>query len=246
MVLYHGTSEEHLAGILRDGLLPGQAVRCRNWSVGPHIPDVVYLTNRLGWWFAHVTTSRAIEARSQFHRPCIVEVSVGGERLLPDQDYLTQIMEALGVPRRVTPLSPDAFGDAVILATHGVDLTMMGQNRDAQWRPSLDRMGMVAHEGPIPTRQVRRIILLEFPLFVALNEIAEVYWPRLGYHTLVAPDAERIHRLSTGESHRCEDVAVHVDEANRRVDMRATLSRPSGVLRVLTLRHGEVVHERVV
>lgn len=236
MVLWHGTNEEHLESILERGLLPGDAAGQSNWDKYPARPGMVYLSDGLAWRFAvHTLLQETAGEYSPLYHPVIVEVNVGAEHLLPDEDCLGQIMAI----QRGEPLRG---------ASAAVTVQMMRENRDL-WRYSLGQTGTVAHEGPIPPRQIRRVMIMLPALWRIVFEllVAGIHIPQVGTYATVSDEARRINRFAMGDLRQCSDVTYRRDNNGRGLSAAVNLPiAPPRSRRMITLNHGRVVDDRVV
>lgn len=228
MRLYHGTNAKHIDEILKEGLLPGDQVGRSNWDEYPARPGMVYLSDSLPWRFALCSGSSedVIE-----YGLAIVEAKVGDGRLVPDEDYLGQLWAS----EEKTTLSE---------ATQRADVNAMRLHRHL-WKTSLERIGTVAHEGPIRVKQITRIVVLNpqiVPVILALEK-AERYVPRLRTYPLVAEQARSITRWFMGESRELADVFVFRSVDGTEIEV--TLEMPSQARRVIELSGGRVIGHRV-
>lgn len=109
-----------------------------------------------------------------------------------------------------------------------VDVAMMRRERH-QWRASLSATGTVAHEGPIRPSQIRRIVIVLPELHTYLYELTteNVYVPVVIVDYEIAQMARR--HMGTGEPKGRLGVTV-----------------PPGARRIMTIRRGKVVEDRVL
>lgn len=84
MILYHGTSTEHLDDILKNGLQPRLITGQKsNWEGGIQSkPDFVYLSDAYPVYFASSALS------DETCHPVVLKVEVQPEALFPDEDFV--------------------------------------------------------------------------------------------------------------------------------------------------------------
>ena len=85
MILYHGTTTEHIEDILKNGIKPRYDRGIGNWENAPSRRDMVYLTNSYAPFFAHQQCDAEFD-----NQPVVIEVDVPVKKLYPDEDYLEQ------------------------------------------------------------------------------------------------------------------------------------------------------------
>jgi len=238
MVLYHGTDETHLAGILAEGLQPRAVGRAGNW--GEHMESVdgfVYLTPSLDWRYAVHAASDRHAARTDRHalppREVLIEVNVGAERLHPDEDHLRTLLMYTG------RYSRDEAGAAV-------DADVMKRDRD-RWRESLELSGSAAHLGPIRPKQVRRVLIIERALVPTLTELIFA-WPYISasgkYDGPHGECCRQVHRWLWGDVREVSSVPFRIADDGSVHAHVGLPPLPSGVRHLVILRHGEIVNER--
>lgn len=238
MVLYHGTDETRLAGILADGLRTRNETGQANWGGAmSSFAEFVYLTPSLDWRYAIHAAGEAHAARTDPDarppRPILVEVNVGTEHLYPDEDHLrTCIMFGTGCSKSQAEAAVDA--DAV------------RQSRE-RWQESLAVSGAVAHMGPIQTKQVRRVLVLDHELLPPLSDLLFA-WPYISangkYQGPRGECCRQVHRWLWGEIREVSSLPYRIANDDF-VEANVSLPRlPDGTRRFLILRHGEVVEDR--
>lgn len=116
---------------------------------------------------------------------------------------------------------------------HGsVDVAMMRRERH-RWRTSLSGTGTVAHDGSIRPSQIRRVAIVLPELHTCLHELTteNVYIPMVGVYGEIAQMARRHTRRIMGAGEPRGRLGVTVPPSSRRI---------------MTVRRGKVVDERVV
>lgn len=83
MILFHGTSTEHLPRILKEGLQPRNVTKqASNWKDDVESkPDLVYLTTAYPVYFAAAATEEE-------YKPVVIKVCVDEDDLYPDEDFV--------------------------------------------------------------------------------------------------------------------------------------------------------------
>jgi len=153
MLLFHGTSSEHLISIKSKGLIPRHGNG--NWTVnsqGNNIvskPGFVYLTCAYPGYFAN-----AAVGESENYEMIVVMVDVDERLLFPDEDYIYECSKFWNIK-----------DGCPVLQSEDVDLFYF---KDV-WKDSLYNNGFVAHLGPIPPNKILDIKALSFRDFIDLG-----------------------------------------------------------------------------
>lgn len=143
MILYHGTSARHVAGILKNGIVPRSKSGQTNWP-GEYESDasMVYLTSCYALHFALAAERGAAEI-------AVLEIDAGGlveRKLHPDEDFVGQgLVHANGVGLA------EAQNEALANRSRYKHL----------WKDSLAKMGTVAYRGTVPARLVKRVAYVD-------------------------------------------------------------------------------------
>lgn len=143
--LYHGTNETSVMKILREGLHP-RMERVGNWEDFPSNPKCVYLTNCYAPYFA------LSAMMTNGGRMGIVEIRTTDEMLnncVPDEDYLEHST------RNGHPYTTEETIERTKLCQSKM-LEMKGE-----WEESLSGLGNLCHLGPIDSKYIRRVALLD-------------------------------------------------------------------------------------
>lgn len=140
--LYHGTSEEHLDSILKNGLQP-RGDRHSNWEGQPSRTDCVYLTTNQGFGAARSTSnsSRIVV----FEIPLIF---IPFDEFLPDEDFIADYR---------------AGNEAGSATYHDLIGPVRDELEDYRhhWGDSLCLMGTVAHQGEILPSNISRYCVVD-------------------------------------------------------------------------------------
>jgi hypothetical protein len=155
MLLVHGTSlpVAHLA--IRQGLRPRGKSECR-WGGFPTSPDVVYLTNAYGLFYA----INAADDSDQ--EVCLIEIDtdVIEKMMVADEDTLEQTYRM----NRKNPLYPLDFDPAWNTAKRTqwfAKNLIIGKTLGYDHKWSLKKMGNCAHFGSIPKDAITRIVSIQ-------------------------------------------------------------------------------------
>jgi hypothetical protein len=144
VTLYHGTSEAHARRIAHEGIRPRNAIEGdgeSNWDI-PSRPDMVYLTDVYAGYFAAA-------ASEDGEKWGIAEVVVDSVNLFPDEDYLEQASRGDG------PCPKGDMGERTRWYRDRLE------NFGHHALDSLEHLGNVAHCGPIPVKNVKRVVLFD-------------------------------------------------------------------------------------
>ena len=147
MKLYHGTSERHLAAILKEGLKPRGNGNGGNWKEHPSSPYHVYLTNCYAGYFACAASEKG-------EKWVVLEVEVDEDELHPDEDFLEACSRGA------------AKEDAKIIG--GTDMktrTAYYRNNlwdfDHLWEESLNYLGNATYPNTIPPEAITRYVTID-------------------------------------------------------------------------------------
>lgn len=92
MILYHGTSEEHLEKIKFKGLQPRDETGISNWDdTIKSKSNLIYLTDCYAIHFA----CASVKEKSKSNL-IVIKVEIDEEDLLPDEDFIAQVMVLQG------------------------------------------------------------------------------------------------------------------------------------------------------
>jgi hypothetical protein len=148
VTLYHGTSTSALPDILKNGIKPRPRGTKGNWDKAPSARDRVYLTRGYALYFA----MHAADITGS--KPVVIEVEVPGFKLVPDEDGLEQL------GRHGDDDAPgDMWERTAWYAEHADEF---------DYGASLDTLGTVAHEGPIPPQLIKRVAIVDSKALVWL------------------------------------------------------------------------------
>lgn len=86
--LFHGTSTHYLNSILALGLLPRKDTDNSNWEHHASIDNVVYLTRKWHYFFAHHSARKLNHDAGTPSIPCYIECKVPKALLVPDEDFI--------------------------------------------------------------------------------------------------------------------------------------------------------------
>jgi len=108
MILYHGTSTEHLSIILANGLQPREVTGVKsNWDGDVESkPDLVYLTTSYPVYFAIAATKEG------FH-PVVLEVEVAMSDLFPDEDFVAKLAQEQDIAAGVAHKNLSAYNPMI-------------------------------------------------------------------------------------------------------------------------------------
>jgi len=148
--LYHGTNDSSAMTALREGLCP-RMERTGNFAHFPSNPDAVYLTDSYGPYFA------ASASLKRGGCMAIMEVKTTIEmipRFIPDEDYLEQ------QSRRSWDLGEEFRNWDIFQKTEF--FRKNAQSRfSVFWSDSLRHFGTVAHIGPIASKTITRVAIID-------------------------------------------------------------------------------------
>lgn len=155
--LYHGTSAEHVPGIIENGLSPRSITRQDNFgSQGlPSIADHVYLGLQ-EFMFYSVVASHHLQEQ---YRMAVVEIDLDKldfEKLFPNEDAIWSTLRQEGYPEFESMHRVPAIRKC---------LESVEMNRDF-WYELLLTQASVAHKGTIPTTAISRISIFELNLIL--------------------------------------------------------------------------------
>lgn len=139
MKLYHGTSEQHLEHILKNGLKP-RSIRKSNWDIYPSRPDMVYLTNAYAPYFA-------ISSAKEHYKPVVLEIEIAGlniDKFYPDEDFIAQALAQVG-------------GQPIRKYHKEVRKNLEGYQK--YWQASLEQLGNCCYQGDIPPENIVRYVV---------------------------------------------------------------------------------------
>ena len=152
MKLYHGTSERHLAAILKDGIKP-RGKRRGNWK---HTIDsnnkAVYLTNA----YAHYFAWQAVNTEDKAERLVVLEIDtdkLDPSLLAPDEDWLEQVSRRQNDPG-VAPIDK-----SMNYRTRWYRKRLL--NFGPHWTDSLEGLGNATYHDVIPVAAITRIAFVD-------------------------------------------------------------------------------------
>lgn len=156
MLLYHGTSQNALAGILINGIRPRGKKGRSNWkhSVESNA-ECVYLTEGYGMHFATAAT------RDEDGQAAIIEVDTDRLNffdLYPDEDAIEQLSRG----RDDLPKHWDMKKRTRYYRVRMVDYA-------GKWPVSIKALGTACHRGVIPTSAITRVAKVDFKVNPALR-----------------------------------------------------------------------------
>jgi hypothetical protein len=155
-MLYHGSHEQALPRIQRDGILPRAKSKGRNnWDhTVTSNRDAVYLTDAYAWHFASAACNKnerglIFEINRDFLLPWL---------LCPDEDFLEQ------ASRKVAP-SPERPYMAPL--NWSMKKRTLHYRKVAKFNPtladkSLEHMGTAGYYGPVPWQAITRYVLIDW------------------------------------------------------------------------------------
>ena len=149
MILYHGTSEEHLDAILAHGLKPrGQENKNSNWDhTVKSRKGHVYLTSSYAFYFSHCA------AKAEGGKGVVLEIELTDEdtaKLYPDEDFIAQAQEHNDKVRG------ESRGN-LLARTRRVKL----EDFKNSWPLSLQHMGNVSFKGVVPVSRIKRYAIID-------------------------------------------------------------------------------------
>lgn len=170
-LLAHGTSAKRLTNILKGGLRPRGRAKSL-WPEHPSIADHVYLTNAYALYFAR----NAVEGEEDALMIEIDPDSLKSVNLYPDEDAIAQVIQGDNRDPRFkgTPLGE---------ATKQVRDRIKAFNRDgysAAW--SMAAIGNCAHEGLVPVRAIKSMVVLKNPLRSVVTMFSDPSITVTNYH----------------------------------------------------------------
>lgn len=165
MKLYHGTSERHLAAILKDGLKP-RGKRKGNWThTVESNNEAVYLTNAYALYFADA----AVDPNNKGERLAVIEIDtdrLDKDWLAPDEDWLEQVSRKMN-EKHLAPITKPMKYRTRWYRKRLLHFT-------GHWKDSLEGLGNCTYHDVIPPSAITRIAFVDQHTYHGLVFVAGI------------------------------------------------------------------------
>lgn len=162
MYLYHGTSAQRAAQMLREGIRPRSMTSMSNWKDHPSCETAVYLTNAYPVFFGNVAASEANEDEGAY---LVIDTDrLDASLLAADEDAVEQAMRNL----QDDPLEGRDMTERTKLLR---DMLLQLRHQGFTWEWSLKALGNCTYHGIVPPEAIIKTVRWErqSPMSVACD-----------------------------------------------------------------------------
>jgi len=193
VLIYHGCSDTRRETILANGIEP-RGDRPSMWQGLPSHPEMVYLTDTYPFFFTNTAGTTWVVVFEIDTEP------LEPERFYPDEDYLVQIADELGI----VPQAGQNYNQAAMARIMGFR---------ERWQEGLERLGTCCHHGTVPRAAIRRYCRFDRSLYLPLTMLFGSPVIGIEEHAKQAGFHQRLLRLMFGDcdqlpetwQHKCQE-----------------------------------------